>query len=105
MLRESESFSNLADEVAYQKTMAALLTLAAAASAAYMQPIVGARGAVSRASPVNMQMQKRGRGGGAAPPPPPQGGAPPPIFYTSYSCGHTPTLVDTRRCFRTPAYA
>ena len=59
MLRESESFSNLADEVAYQKTMAALLTLAAAASAAYMQPIVGARGAVSRASPVNMQMQKK----------------------------------------------
>merc|ERR1711908_28046 len=50
---------NLADEVAYQKTMAALLTLAAAASAAYMQPIVGARGAVSRASPVNMQMQKK----------------------------------------------
>ena len=38
----------------YQKTMAALLTLAAAASAAYMQPIVGSRGAVSRASPVNM---------------------------------------------------
>lgn len=61
MLRESESFSNLADEVAYQKTMAALLTLAAAASAAYMQPIVGARGAVSRASPVNMQMQKKAR--------------------------------------------
>ena len=70
MLRESESFSNLADEVAYQKTMAALLTLAAAASAAYMQPIVGARGAVSRASPVNMQMQKKARADRPPRPPP-----------------------------------
>ena len=70
MLRESESFSNLADEVAYQKTMAALLTLAAAASAAYMQPLVGARGAVSRAAPGNMQMQKKARADRPPRPPP-----------------------------------
>ena len=49
---------------------AALAEVAAAASAAYMQPIVGARGAVSRASPVNMQMQKKARADRPPRPPP-----------------------------------
>lgn len=44
-----------------ESTMAALLTLAAAASAAFTAPIVGARSAAGRGSAVSMQLNKKVR--------------------------------------------